>query len=166
MLKKILIFLLIVFVAIQFVRPAKNLSGDTSKDIRVKYPVSDSVDRILARACNDCHSNTTRYPWYAEVQPVSWWLGNHIKDGKRHLNLNSFVAQSAARQKKRMEDCIEQIDNGEMPLNSYLWIHKDAALSEADKATLKNWCNSVIDSLKARYPADSLVLPKRKPAKQ
>lgn len=162
MLKKIFIFLLIVFVAAQFVRPAKNRSGDTSMDIRKKYPVSDSVDRILERACNDCHSNSTRYPWYAEVQPVSWWLGNHIKDGKRHLNLNSFSALPAARQKKRMEDCIEQIDNGEMPLNSYLWMHKDAALSEADKATLKNWCNGIIDSLKARYPADSLVLPKRK----
>jgi len=162
MVKKILIVLLIVLVAIQFVRPARNNSGDTRMDIRKKYAVSDSVDRILERACNDCHSNSTRYPWYAGVQPVSWWLGNHIKDGKRHLNLNSFSALPAARQKKRMEDCIEQIDNGEMPLNSYLWIHKDAALSEADKLTLKNWCNAIIDSLKTHYPADSLVLPKRK----
>jgi hypothetical protein len=165
MLKKIFITLLIVFIVIQFVRPARNQSGDTSRDIRKKYPVSDSVDRILERACNDCHSNTTRYPWYAEVQPVNWWLASHIKDGKRHLNLNTFTALSAARQKKRMEDCIEQIDNGEMPLDSYLWMHTDAALSDADKATLKNWCHSVIDSLKAHYPADSLVLPKRKPAK-
>jgi hypothetical protein len=165
MLKRILIFLLIVFVAILFIRPARNRSGEASMDIRKKFPVSDSVDRILARACNDCHSNTTRYPWYAEVQPVNWWLSSHIKDGKRHLNLNTFLAQSAARQKKRMEDCVEQIDNGEMPLESYLWIHKEAALSEGDKVTLKNWFHEVIDSLKARYPADSLVLPKRKPAK-
>lgn len=162
MLKRIFLFLLLVFVVIQFFRVAKNRSGDVSKDIRHKYAVPDSVDRILARACNDCHSNTTRYPWYAEVQPVSWWLGNHIKDGKRHLNFNSFLSLTAARQKKRMEDCIEQIDNGEMPLESYLWIHKDAGLSAGDKAVLKGWCQGVIDSLKARYPADSLVLPKRK----
>jgi len=165
MLKKVFIFLLIVFVAIQFVRPARNRSGEASMDIRKKFAVSDSVEGILQRACNDCHSNTTRYPWYAEVQPVNWWLTNHVKDGKRHLNLNTFLALSAARQKKRMQDCIEQIDHGEMPLNSYLWIHKDAVLSEGDKATLKNWCNGVIDGLKARYPADSLVMPKRKPAK-
>ena len=163
MVKRILIALLIVFVAIQFFRPARNLSGESSMDIRKKYAVPDSVDRILTRACNDCHSNTTRYPWYDKVQPVSWWMASHVKDGKRHLNLNSFTALSAARQKKRMEDCIEQIDSGEMPLNSYLWMHKDAALSEADKATLKHWCQGVIDSIKAHYPADSLVLPKRKP---
>jgi hypothetical protein len=164
MLKKIFIFLLIVFVAIQFVRPARNNSGNTGMDIRRTYAVPDSVGRILDRACNDCHSNTTRYPWYAEVQPVAWWLNSHIKDGKRHLNLNNFLASRVAFQKKRMEDCIEQIDKGEMPLNSYLWIHKDAVLSDEDKETLKEWCRGVIDSLKAHYPADSLVLPKRRRA--
>jgi hypothetical protein len=164
MLKKILIGVVIVLVVIQLYRPARNHSGDTSMDIRKKYAVPDSVERILARACNDCHSNSTRYPWYAEIQPVNWWMGDHIKEGKRHLNLNSFLSSRAAVQKKRMEDCIEQIDSSEMPLESYLWIHKDAVLSEADKATLKNWCQGVIDSLKANYPADSLVLPKRKRA--
>jgi hypothetical protein len=161
MLKKILVVLVVLFVAIQFYRPARNLSADTSLDIRGKYVVPDSVGRILARACNDCHSNSTRYPWYAEVQPVSWWLNNHIKDGKRHLNLNSFLGSRVAVQKKRMEDCIEQIDSSEMPLDSYLWIHKDAVLSEGDKAALKSWCQGVIDQMKATYPADSLVLPKR-----
>ena len=156
------VVLVVLFVAIQFFRPARNGSGDTGMDIRKRYAVPDSVGRILDRACNDCHSNSTRYPWYAEVQPVGWWLANHIKDGKRHLNLNSYLGSRVAVQKKRMEDCIEQIDNGEMPLDSYLWIHRDAALSEGDKVMLKAWCQGVIDSIKARYPADSLVLPKRK----
>ncbi|MBS1604535.1 MAG: heme-binding domain-containing protein [Bacteroidetes bacterium] len=164
MLKKIIIGLLIVFVIIQFFRPARNNSGDTSMDMRKKYTVSSDVDQILERACNDCHSNNTRYPWYAQVQPVSWWLASHIKDGKRHLNFSNFLANRVAFQKHRMEDCIEQIDKGEMPLDSYLWIHKDAKLSDADKATLKGWCQGVIDSLKAQYPADSLVMPKRKRA--
>ena len=162
MLKKILIFLLLVFVAIQFIRPARNKSADTSMDIRRTYAMPDSVGRIFERACNDCHSNSTRYPWYAEVQPVAWWLNGHIKDGKRHLNLNNFLGSRVAFQKKRMEDCIEQIDKGEMPLGSYLWIHKDAVLSEDDKEMLKDWCRGVIDSLKAHYPADSLVMPKRR----
>jgi len=133
-------------------------------DIRKKYAVPDTVNQILERACNDCHSNSTRYPWYAEVQPVSWWLASHVRDGKRHLNLSSFLGSRVAVQKHRMEDCIEQIDNGGMPLNSYLWIHKDAALTASQKEMLKSWCQGVIDSLKARYPADSLVMPKRKRA--
>jgi len=162
MLKKILIGLAIVFVTIQFFRPARNNSGDTSMDIRKKYAVSHDVDQILERACNDCHSNNTRYPWYAEVQPVGWWLSDHIKEGKRRLNLNNFLSNRVAVQKHRMEDCIEQIDNGGMPLDSYLWIHKEAKLSDADREALKSWCRGVIDSLKAQYSADSLVMPKRR----
>lgn len=156
--------MLIIFAIIQFFRPGRNNSGDTAMDIRRKYPVPDSVGQILGKACNDCHSNNTRYPWYAEVQPVSWWLASHIKEGKQRLNLSSFLSNRVAVQKHRMEDCIEQINNGGMPLDSYLWIHKDAELSEAEKATLKHWCQGVIDSLKAQYPPDSLVMPKRKRA--
>jgi hypothetical protein len=164
MLKKILIALLVIFVLIQFYRPARNHSGDTTHDISTKFPVPDSVAQVLAVSCNDCHTNNTRYPWYAEIQPVNYWLSDHIKDGKRHLNFNTFTALAAARQFKRMDDCLEQIDSSEMPLDSYTWIHKDAILTPASKALLKGWFQSIKDSLKARYPADSLVLPKRKPA--
>jgi hypothetical protein len=165
MIKKIFLFLVVVFVLIQFVRPAKNRAGDTAKDIRTKYAVPDSVANILARACNDCHTNNTRYPWYAEVQPVAWWLNNHIVNGKRHFNLSEYAGRRINYQYKKMDDCIEQIDKGEMPLESYTWIHKDAILTEAEKATLKNWCENVKDSIKAWYPADSLKMPKRGPKK-
>ncbi|HLZ88938.1 MAG TPA: heme-binding domain-containing protein, partial [Puia sp.] len=97
-----------------------------------------------------------------QVQPVGWWLASHIKDGKRHLNLNTFAGLRVAMQKKRMEDCIEQIDSAEMPLSSYTLIHTDAKLSAGEKETLKSWCQHIIDTLKASYPPDSLVLPKRK----
>ena len=71
--KRILILLLIIFIGIQFIRPTKNKSGNISaNDISTKYPVPDSVQAILKVACNDCHSNNTRYPWYAEIQPVAW----------------------------------------------------------------------------------------------
>ena len=162
MLKKILIGFVLLFVIIQFVRPARNESGESNMDLRTKYPVPDSVAQILAKACNDCHTNTTRYPWYANVQPVGWWLSSHIKDGKRHLNFNTFAGEKVARQKKRMEDCIEQIDNGGMPLDSYTWIHTDARLTAAEKSMLKSWCQGIIDSIKQNYPPDSLVLPQRK----
>ncbi|MBZ4152212.1 heme-binding domain-containing protein, partial [Escherichia fergusonii] len=78
------------FVAAQAFRPAKNNSNDTSKDISKSYVVPENVKAILAKACNDCHSNNTKYPWYAEIQPVAWWLNDHIQDGKKHLNFNEF----------------------------------------------------------------------------
>lgn len=162
LIKKIGIGLLVILIVLQAFRPAKNNSGDAAKDISKSYVVPEDVKAILAKACNDCHSNTTKYPWYGEIQPVAWWLGDHVKDGKRHLNFNEFDGYRIARQYKKLEECIEQVKEGEMPLSSYTLIHKEAILTDAEKQTLFNWCDIVRDSIKARYPADSLVIKKKK----
>ena len=162
--KKILWVLLAVFIIIQFIRPKKNESTEVlASDISKTYMVPSDVNTILVKACNDCHSNNTKYPWYNNFQPVAWWLNNHVNDGKRHLNFNDFTSMRVARQYKRLNDCIEEVKEGGMPLDSYTWIHKDAILTETEKLTLYNWCNTVRDSIKAKYPADSLVMPKKKP---
>lgn len=145
----------------QAFRPAKNNSGDTSKDISVSYVVPADVKTILAKACNDCHSNSTRYPWYSEIQPVSWWLSDHIKDGKRHFNFNEFEGYQVARQYKKLEECMDEVKKGDMPLSSYTIIHKDAILSDEEKNTLFTWLDIVRDSIKSRYPADSLIIKKK-----
>jgi hypothetical protein len=161
--KRMGIFLLLLFVVIQFIRTAKNNSTQpTPSSITTQHIVPTNVATILSKACNDCHSNNTIYPWYNNVQPVTWWLNNHITNGKRHLNFDEFTSYRIAKQYKRMNDCIEEIKENEMPLESYTWIHKDAILTEAEKQTLYDWFNSVRDSIKAKYPADSLVLPKKK----
>ena len=161
--KKILWVLLAAFIIIQFFHPAKNQSTEIlSTDISKNFPVPEDVKIILAKACNDCHSNNTVYPWYNNIQPVAWWLNNHVIDGKRHLNFSEFTSFRVARQYKRMNDCIETMKKNEMPLDSYTWIHKNAILTDAEKQTIYNWCNTVRDSIKAKYPADSLVMPKKK----
>ena len=161
--KKILWVLLAAFIIIQFFRPTKNQSIEVlSSDISRNYQVPAEVQTILAKACNDCHSNNTYYPWYNNFQPVAWWLNNHVMDGKRHLNFSEFTTMRVAKQYKRMNDCIETIKKNEMPLESYTWIHKDAILNETEKQILYAWCNTVRDSIKAKYPADSLLMPKRK----
>src|ERR1700709_1424131 len=89
--KKTLVILLAVFIIIQFFRPGKNRSGKTEmNEIAVKYSIPDTVKNILKTSCYDCHSNNTVYPWYAEVQPVAMWLGNHIDEGKDELNFSEF----------------------------------------------------------------------------
>jgi hypothetical protein len=91
LLKKIGLALVIALVVMQAFKPEKNISTDHSKNIATLYPVSKEVDAILVKACNDCHSNNTNYPWYASVQPLAWWINDHVVDGKRHFNLDDFA---------------------------------------------------------------------------
>jgi hypothetical protein len=158
--KKILIGLLIVFVVMQAFRPAKNSSKNTDNDISKSYPVPEDVKTILAKACYDCHSNNTRYPWYTEIQPVGWWLSEHIKDGKKELNFNEFSRYRIARQYKKMEECIDEVKESKMPLPSYTQIHTVSVLTGPEKKRFLNWCQTVRDTIRARYPADSLVRKK------
>src|SRR5579859_128630 len=110
MIKKILLGLVVVFVAIQFVRPAKNLSPAAGpNDVTAKVTVPADVQRVLAKACYDCHSDNTRYPWYAEVQPVGWWLASHIKNGKRHLNFSEFGAYDAKHAQRKLQQTAHEL---------------------------------------------------------
>lgn len=155
--KRILLVLLVALIAIQFVRPAKNESTDKSKHISTLYAVPADVNTILTKACNDCHTNNTIYPWYASVQPVTWWLDDHIKEGKSHLNFDDYSTYSLRKQYHKMEEVIEQVKEKEMPLNSYTWVHRDAKLSDEERVALTTWAQTVMDTMKAHYPIDSLI---------
>ncbi|MBC7720674.1 MAG: heme-binding domain-containing protein [Pedobacter sp.] len=162
-LKSIGLILLAALVIIQFFHPAKNIAAVPSvHHIGKLYAVPANVEQILVKACYDCHSNNTKYPWYSKIQPVDWWLNDHIKEGKRKFNFAEFTTYRIARQYKKLDECINQVKDGEMPLESYTLIHKNAILTDAEKEALFVWCETVRDSIKAKYPADSLVLPKRK----
>ena len=161
MLKKIFLFLLTVLVVIQFIHPKPNKSkGDQPNYIGKVYPVPEDVKSILAKACNDCHSNNTRYPWYSNIQPVDWWMGGHIRKGKKGMNLDEYTNRPLRFQYHRMEDLVDEVKDGGMPLNSYLWIHKDARLTPGEKQKLIDWAGLVRDSMEAKYPMDSLVKKK------
>ncbi|AXE19847.1 cytochrome C [Runella rosea] len=160
MIKKILIGLGVVLVAIQFFHPEKNLSDDRTYDVSTKYAMPEEVKSTLKVACDDCHSNKTEYPWYSNIQPVAWFLDHHVVDGKRHLNFSNFTSRPIAYQNHKFEETIEMIKEGEMPLPSYTYfgLHSGAKLTEAQKQTLISWAEANMDSLKANYPADSLVM--------
>jgi Haem-binding domain len=165
MLKRIFIILLLAMLAIQFFRPEKNLSDDNTFAMSKKYLVPDNVDKILVNTCNDCHSNKTNYPWYAEIQPVAWWLNDHVKEGKHEVNFSEFTKKPIAVQNHKFEEIIEQVEEKEMPLASYanFGLHPEAKISDEERKVLIDWAKAQMDSLKANYPADSLIL-KRKPA--
>ena len=165
MLKKILTrtfqILLLVFIIIQFIRPAKNKSDGISKnDISKIYPMPENVQTILKTSCYDCHSNNTVYPWYASIQPVAWWLNDHVQEGKKELNFSEFVSYQIGRQYRKLDEVNKEVKEDAMPLDNYLWIHKYAKLDDQQKLALANWVVSIRDSIKANYPADSLVRKK------
>lgn len=156
--KKVLIALLVIFVLIQVIRPAKNKSDKLSiNDISTKYSLPEDVKNILKTSCYDCHSNNTIYPWYAEVQPVGWWLNNHINDGKSEVNFSEFAAYPIRRQYHKLADINDQVKKDEMPLESYLLIHRYAKLNDQQKSAIAKWVTLLRDSIKADYPPDSLV---------
>ncbi|RYY90590.1 MAG: cytochrome C [Chitinophagaceae bacterium] len=142
--KRILLVVVVLLVLIQFIRPEANTNPRPQGAALANfYPVPAPVEGILKKACYDCHSNNTRYPWYSKVQPVAWWLQHHVDEGKRELNFDEFGAYTRRRQSKKMEEVAEQVEKGEMPLDSYTWIHKEAKLSSEERAALVAWAHSV-----------------------
>jgi hypothetical protein len=146
--KKILLALLLVFIALQFIRPARNISTTVQNaDMITPFKTSANVAGVLKTSCYDCHSNNTRYPWYANIQPVGWLLANHVKDGKEELNFNEFTSYSKRRQLSKLKSIQNSIKDGSMPLPAYTVLHNYAKLSEESKASILQWTSKVIDSL-------------------
>ncbi len=139
MIRKILYGLGIVFVILQFFRPAKNTTNDKTNSLEQMVEVPQPIHQLLSKACYDCHSNNTRYPWYTEIQPLGWWIAHHVNEGKEELNFDVFKAYKPKKQDHKLEECIEMIQNDEMPLSSYTLIHGDAKLSNEEKKLLINW---------------------------
>ncbi len=164
MLRKIFIGLGIVLIIIQFFRPEKNESNERTYDVSTKYEVHDDLNQLLQVSCKDCHSNKTEYPWYANVQPVAWWLNDHVIDGKKHLNFSTFIKMPIAIQNHKFEEIIEMVEEKEMPLPSYtnFGLHKEANLTEEQRQKIIVWAQDQMTYLKENYPADSLVMPKRR----
>lgn len=156
-LKAVLLVLFIAFIAIQFFRPEKvPAATDFSADISTAVPVPEEVVATLRESCYDCHSNETRYPWYYEIQPAGWWMDDHIEEARNRLNFSDFATTSLRRQYHKLEEITEQLDLGEMPLPSYLIAHREAELSPDQKSMLRRWVEASRDTMRARYPIDSL----------
>src|ERR1700731_545518 len=116
MVRKILITLLLVFIAIQFIRPARNNgSAKALNDITHYVHVPDTVLHMLQRSCYDCHSNHTDYPWYANLNPVGFWLRSHITDGKRAINFSDLSSFDKRKLDHRLGDISKTVEKKEMP---------------------------------------------------
>lgn len=131
LLRRILILLVVALIGIQFV-PVERTNPPVTND----FDGPAEIVAILRRSCYDCHSNETRWPWYAHVAPMSWLLSGHVKDGRKHVNFSEWDPDEAA---DSLEEIGEEVEKGAMPLPGYLLLHRDARLSDAARAALLAW---------------------------
>ena len=146
--KKIILGIIALVVVIQFFRIDKsNPPIDPAIDMINVVDTPPEVELILNTSCYDCHSNKVVYPWYSNVAPISWWVKKHINEGREEFNFSEYGTYSDRRKDHKLEEIVEMVEEGEMPLESYLIIHGDAKLDDVKKSQLKDWAKSTKTSL-------------------
>jgi hypothetical protein len=124
----------------QFVRPAKtNPAADPAAHLTAHAQVPSQVQKLLARSCNDCHSNQTTWPWYSNVAPASWLVVDDVNHGRKHLNLSTWGMYEAERRAELLEEMCEEVTEGKMPMPVYLVMHNGARVSSDEARALCEW---------------------------
>ena len=126
------------FIVIQFV-PVNRTNPPVEGDLRAPAEVLS----VLRRACYDCHSNETVWPWYSRIAPVSWVIARDVHEGRAALNFSTWNRLSTKEQAKAMRESWEEVAEGKMPTRYYLPLHPEARLSPADQSLLRAWSGSV-----------------------
>lgn len=146
--RSVLLVLVVAFLAIQFVRPERtNPPVDSSRTIHSQLQTPPEVARIFERSCQNCHSHQTRWPWYSNVAPASWLLVNHVSHAREHMNLSEWVKYERKDADELLEEICEETSKGDMPLPSYLLIHRSSKLSSQDVRTLCEWSKAARERL-------------------
>lgn len=148
--------LLVLLLAAQFVRPARtNPVSDESSKIQSHVEMNTQVSDILGRACYDCHSNATDWPWYSQMAPASWLIVSDVNDGRRHLNFSEWAKYDRSKAAKKMQEIDEEVTSKAMPLSSYTLLHPEAKLSNEERALVSEWARAESQRLEsARAAAD------------
>ena len=145
------IVLVVALIAIQFIRPDRtNPQVDPSKDFAAQPGSDPSIAALLRRACYDCHSDETQWPWYSNVAPASWQVADDVHTGRRHVNFSIWGKYPPSRRSESLDDIHDQLTSGDMPLRKYLFLHPDARLTPAERESIIAWA----DREKQRLGAD------------
>lgn len=150
--KKISVILLVTFILIQFFPIDKNNPAPTPQmDFLTIKNTPETTANLIRNGCYDCHSNETKYLWYSNVQPIAWFLQDHIEEGRKELNFSTFATYEPKRQAHKLAEAIEQIEKGEMPLDSYIIAHSEAKFSEAQKQEVIQYLKLVESDIRREH---------------
>lgn len=142
--RKILIGIGVVIIGLQFFRGEEpEVKMDNPNDMLVAQQVSGEISGIMKSACYDCHSNETSYPWYTYITPLSWWIFDHIEEGREELNFSEWTVMEKRRKIRKLKEIGEEVEEGEMPLKSYTLIHGESRLSDEQKQVLIEWAEEM-----------------------
>ena len=144
--RRVLLLFLVVFITAQAFRPERT-NPPTAPGASLVAHASPEVAAILDRACRDCHSNETRWPWYTNVSPTSWFVANHVNHAREHFNYSQWTSIDEDEQDQLLGGMCSLTERGRMPLPSYLIVHRHAKLSAADVKTLCAWTEKMRDML-------------------
>ena len=121
--------------------------AENPNDLLKNVEVPENISSMLRSACYDCHSNETIYPWYASIAPVKWIVYDHTEGGREDLNFSEWNALSKSDRVEALDDIIEEVTDGKMPLRFYPLTHKDAKLDEEDRQELSDWAESLMEEM-------------------
>ena len=146
--KNIGIFLLILLLAIQSIKIDKTTEPvNPATDFIASTSAYAEVANTLKIACYDCHSSQPSFPWYTNIAPVSWWIKHHIDEGSHHLNFSEWETYSDKKKNHKLEECIEMVEEGEMPMTSYTLMHREAKLTDTQKLQLIEFFKALKNSM-------------------
>jgi hypothetical protein len=126
-------------------RPEVNMVNPD--DLLVNNKLPDSVQQLLKNACYDCHSNETKYPWYAYVAQVSWLVVRDIRIGRENLNFSNWETSSKMDKAKLLGEIAEEVEEGNMPMPIYILMHPEAKLTMTQRELLVSWTDEFAESL-------------------
>jgi hypothetical protein len=118
------------------------------QDVTATNSPPAEVMTLLHNACYDCHSDETKWPWYSHVSPASWWLVEHVNDGRKRLNFSRWPHDDAKRAARRWRSISEAVTDGDMPLPGYDWMHPQARLTKDQRSKLSQWAGQEADRLR------------------
>lgn len=114
----------------------------TNPPVEAEIVVEPEVHALLRRACYDCHSHETVWPWYAWVAPVSWLVAHDVNHAREELDFSRFESYEPKKQRKKLEELVEEVDEGHMPLWYYVPLHPTARLGDEDRRRLIDWADA------------------------
>lgn len=147
--------LALVFLGIQFVpNDLPEVELQNPGDIMLTGMVNDEVAGLLKNSCYDCHSNESKYPWYSHIAPSSWLVTKDIREGREELNFSQWSSYDLMEQLGKLDDIVEEVSNGNMPMGIYTLMHSSAKLSDAQRELIVAWAEETMDRLVEEDEAD------------
>lgn len=151
-----MVIAIVMFAAIQLFPPERtNPPVDPARTLEAHVAIPADIAAVLERSCRDCHSNETTWPWYSYVAPASWLLAYDVREARGEMNFSEWGDYDAEDASHLLEEACELVEEGEMPLPPYTWLHPGAKLSEGDVARLCEWTEAARQAIAARAPADA-----------